>query len=310
MIRFKFTGRCTPGSAIRLRCNANRLGLRVAFPTRDPDNCSFLLIARNRLGSFVARHPPVVPSRIVRVHAKRSPRTAPCDTRSVSTFCDSTVRRVHAVFAVKKLNHVSGGVSTVPSYLTMMSSIAFTSRRLDVTRLGGLHRGVDETFAATHGVEEELLRGQPSQVRVLDEPSSLGPKSSLEKCGNDLSVETKRDTLPFDVLLTDARASSARCLRTNPWNRLCTVIFTLLCRPTRLARSCRRCLSPCSRSGSPFAQTTAASSSPAAISSSPFLCECDHLLHVTLRLGDGVVDSAHGTVVGDRVEMPHRETVV
>ena len=37
------------------------------------------------------------------------------------------------------------------------------------------------TFSASHGVEEELLRGEPSQIGVLHEPSGLWPKVILRK---------------------------------------------------------------------------------------------------------------------------------
>ena len=40
------------------------------------------------------------------------------------------------------------------------------------------------------------------------------------------------------------------------------------------------------------------------------LCEFDHRFNITLRLGDGIVNSAHGTVIGNRIDDTARETVV
>ena len=48
------------------------------------------------------------------------------------------------------------------------------SRKHTRTCAGRLDRRVNETFPATHGVEEELLRGEASQVRVLHKPTRLG----------------------------------------------------------------------------------------------------------------------------------------
>ena len=112
---------------------------------------------------------------------------------------------VHAVLAVQELNHVSGGVSHRAVVLDDDVLHRLDQTPLDVTRLGSLHCGIDETLATAHGVEEELLRGETSQVGVLDKPARLGAEIILGKVRQGTAVEAEGDALPLDVLLTDAR---------------------------------------------------------------------------------------------------------
>jgi hypothetical protein len=49
------------------------------------------------------------------------------------------------------------------------------------TSIRSLDGCVNKTLAATHGVEVELLRRQPRQVRVLDEPATLRTWSGMNR---------------------------------------------------------------------------------------------------------------------------------
>ena len=194
----------------------------------------------------------------------------------------------------------------------MISSIAFTSRALDVTRLGGLHRGVDETLAASHGVEEELLRGQPAQVRVLDEAPRLGAEVVLGKVRQRPVGEAKRE---FASLRRSAgRRTRIICemLRNEPLEPAVTVIFTLLVSSNESLRRVTGVVTRLVReSGSPSAQTTAAAVMPGCDLELALLARCPSTSFTSdLRLGDGVVDVPHGPVVGDRVGDADGEAVV
>eukprot|EP00976_Prorocentrum_cordatum_P043526 880643-Prorocentrum_minimum.AAC.10 len=80
--------------------------------------------------------------------------------------------------------------------------ISFWSRAdLDVARLGGLDGGIDETLASAHGVEEELLRGEPAQVRVLDKPAGLRAEVVLGEVREGAVDKAKGDALALHVLL-------------------------------------------------------------------------------------------------------------
>eukprot|EP00962_Isochrysis_galbana_P015945 scaffold4556_cov114-Isochrysis_galbana.AAC.11 len=72
-------------------------------------------------------------------------------------------------------------------------------------RLGRLDGRVDQALAAAHGVEEELLRREAAQVRVLDEAARFGPIVVLCEVGERAVEEAVRDALALDVLLPDAR---------------------------------------------------------------------------------------------------------
>ena len=156
-------------------------------------------VVRLRLG-----HPTLPEAGLVRIEIKGVLELVLAVTQGVDLL-RLDVGGVHAVLAVQELNHVSGGVSHRAVVLDDDVLHRLDQTPLDVTRLGSLHRGIDETLATAHGVEEELLRGETSQVGVLDKPARLGAEIILGKVRQGTAVEAEGDALPLDVLLTDAR---------------------------------------------------------------------------------------------------------
>ena len=158
-------------------------------------------------------------------------------------------------------------------------------------------------------MEEELLRGQPAQVGVLDEAPRLGAEVVLGKVRQRPVGEAKGNSLPLDVLLADAgnhlRDVEERTLGTGRHRHLHVVgvVQRVLRRVTgvvtRLVENLvnlllERLLSRHARLHLELA----------------LLVNAHNLLHVGLGLGDGVVDVPHGPVVGDRVGDADGEAVV
>ena len=82
--------------------------------------------------------------------------------------------RVHSVLSVQELDDLSTGVAHGAIVVHHQILHGLDQTTLDVSRLTGLHGGIDDTFATSHGVEEELLRCQALQVRVDDEAVGVG----------------------------------------------------------------------------------------------------------------------------------------
>ena len=71
---------------------------------------------------------------------------------------------VHAILAVQELQHLAPSVANGTVVLDHDVLHRLDQPSLDVARLSSLDGSVDQSLAATHGVEEELLRRQPAQV--------------------------------------------------------------------------------------------------------------------------------------------------
>jgi hypothetical protein len=137
---------------------------------------------------------------------------------------------VHAVLSVDELEDVAARVSDGSVVLDLDVLERLDETTLDVSRLGRLDGGINETLSTSHGVEEELGRRETSEVRVLDEASGFGPVIVFRKmrlqgrkerkesasvwCGRgggskesktneSTMAETKGDSLSLDDLLTD-----------------------------------------------------------------------------------------------------------
>eukprot|EP00052_Salpingoeca_macrocollata_P029267 m.293933 g.293933 ORF g.293933 m.293933 type:complete len:699 (-) comp22962_c0_seq7:2402-4498(-) len=111
---------------------------------------------------------------------------------------------VHAVLAVAQLDQIAVGVAHRAVVLQTQALHALDQAPLDVAGLCRLDSRVNETLAPAHGVEEELLRRQPSQVRVEHKPLGVGPVVVLDKVRQRAIAEAKGNALALDVLLAHA----------------------------------------------------------------------------------------------------------
>ena len=111
---------------------------------------------------------------------------------------------VHAVLTVEELEHLAARVAHGAIVLDHHILHRLDEAALDVAGLGGLHSGIDQTLAATHRVEEKLLRGEAAQVRVLDEATRLRAVVVLCEVRQRPVEEAVGDALTLDVLLPDA----------------------------------------------------------------------------------------------------------
>ena len=254
------------------------------------------------------RHPPAAKAGFVGVHVKPLAELLPRVAQGVDLL-GLDVRGVHAVLAVEKLDHVTRAVphGSVVFHDDVLHRLHQSP--LDVTRLGRLHRGVDETLATAHGVEEELLRREAAQVGVLDKPASLGAEVVLRKVRQRPVGEPERDALTLDVLLAHARDHlrdvEERTLGTGRHRHL-HVVGVVERRLSRVTRVVARLVENLVNL---LLERLLRGHAGLHLQLAP-LVDGDNLLHVGLGLGDRVVDRLHGPVVGDGVGDSNREAVV
>ena len=265
----------------------------------------------HRVGEVVRlrlRHPPATEPGLVRVDEERLPELLAAVPQRVELL-RLDVRRVHAVLAVQELNHVPRGVPHRAVVLDDDVLHRLHQTPLDVPRLGRLHRGVDETLAAAHGVEEELLRRQPAKVRVLHEPARLGAQIVLGEVRQRARVEPERDALPLDVLLPDAR-NHLRDVQERPLrarlHRHLDVVGVVQTRLRRVPRVVARLVQNLVH----LLLERLVRRHPRLRVELVALVLVNHLPDVRLRLGDRVVDAVHRRVIRDGVADPDGEPVV
>ena len=152
---------------------------------------------------FIA-HPALVETRNVGVNAEGVGKLVRAVTQRIEALTFDH-RRVHTVLTVQELNDVADAVTHGAVVLDDDVFHRLDETSLNVTSLGRFNGGIDQTFAATHGVEEELLRGQTAQVRVFDETTRFWTEIILAKVRQSSPFEPVRDTFAFYVLLSDAR---------------------------------------------------------------------------------------------------------
>ncbi|KAH3663772.1 hypothetical protein OGAPHI_005175 [Ogataea philodendri] len=109
---------------------------------------------------------------------------------------------VNSVFTIDELDDISQRVSgcTIVVNHDIFKSLQQTT--LNVSSLGSLDSSIDQTFSTCHRVEEELLRSQPSQIRVLNKTLRFGRVVILSEVRQRTISETEIDTLTFHDLLT------------------------------------------------------------------------------------------------------------
>mmetsp|Transcript_13686 Transcript_13686/g.32412 ORF Transcript_13686/g.32412 Transcript_13686/m.32412 type:complete len:631 (+) Transcript_13686:410-2302(+) len=111
---------------------------------------------------------------------------------------------VHAVLTVQELDHVPAAVADRPVVLDHDILHGLHQAALDVAGRRGLDCSVDEALPASHGVEEELLRRESPEVRVLDKAAGLRAIIIGCEVGQGAPRKTVGDPLPLHVLLPDA----------------------------------------------------------------------------------------------------------
>ncbi len=71
---------------------------------------------------------------------------------------------VEAVLAVDELNDITKGIPHRPVVMRLRIFECFDKSPLNVTRLGCLDSGINQTFSTSHGMEEELRRSQTTEI--------------------------------------------------------------------------------------------------------------------------------------------------
>ena len=224
MMRLRFTGRCTLGSPVLIT-------LRIS--SRSAHTCSHSASSNARFSTELARsnacdsdmYPAPNPgSSGSKWNASRN-FSRLC--RSVSIFWLSTY--VASMPSSPYRNWITSPalLRTVPSYLTMMSSIAFTRRRWMYP--------VSDVFTAVSmspsrppiAWKKNSCGVSPRRYEFSTNPRDSGPKSSLVKCGNDRPLNPNGMRLP-STFCWPTHAIICEMFRNEPFDPACTVIFTLL----------------------------------------------------------------------------------
>ena len=158
-------------------------------------------------------------------------------------------------------------------------------------------------------MEEELLRGQPAQVRILHETSALGALVVFCEVRQSAVDEAEGDALTLHVLLPDA-SRHLRYVDEGPLgaprdHRLDVVgvrqaaLCALPCRVTGLIQRAVHLSLESLHHGTPRLGLHLAA-----------LGLLDQVLHLLLCIGDDAVDGVHGARVGHRVPNADGETVL
>ena len=161
-----------------------------------------LELARRRVDAGLEDALAEARGRVGRVDVVRPPKVGVAEDVRVQPLLLERAA-VHPVLAVGELDDVAERVADRAVVLDHDVLERLDEPTLDVARLGRLNRRVDQTLATGHGVEEELLRREPAQVRVLHEAARLGRIVVLGEVRQRAVLEAERDPLALDRLLTD-----------------------------------------------------------------------------------------------------------
>uniref|UniRef100_A0A7C8ZCQ7 Uncharacterized protein n=1 Tax=Opuntia streptacantha TaxID=393608 RepID=A0A7C8ZCQ7_OPUST len=71
---------------------------------------------------------------------------------------------IHAIFTVKKLDDISQRIPHCSIIFNHNVLHSFNQPPLYISSLRSFDGSINQTFPTTHGMEKELLRGQPSQI--------------------------------------------------------------------------------------------------------------------------------------------------
>jgi hypothetical protein len=110
---------------------------------------------------------------------------------------------VHAVLAVYELDQISKRVANRAAVVDHDILECLHESTLNVTRLGRLDGGINETLTTSHGVEEEPVQSETTKLRVLDESAGLEAEVVLVEMRKQAMAEYERNTRTLDGLLAD-----------------------------------------------------------------------------------------------------------
>ena len=112
---------------------------------------------------------------------------------------------VNAVLAVAELNDAALVVAHRHVVLNLQILHALDESALDISSGTGLNGGVNETYATTHGVEEELLRREPRNEGVLHEAARPRRVVVFREVRQRAVLKPVGDALAVNELLPEAR---------------------------------------------------------------------------------------------------------
>ena len=111
-------------------------------------------------------------------------------------------RTVHPIVPKQQIHNPSRGHPDRIVVFTANVFHRFDQFALNVTRLCGFHRRINQTDTPTHCVEKEFVRGEAIHIRIVDKATGFQAVIVLAKVGERPVLETVGGTCPFNHLLT------------------------------------------------------------------------------------------------------------
>lgn len=112
---------------------------------------------------------------------------------------------IQTIFAVTQLKNLSDGVAHCAVIIDHHAFHRFDETPLNVAGFRGFHRRINKTLATAHRVKKKFGGRQTGQVRIFDESTRLRTVVVFDEMRQGSMPKSKRNSLPFDVLLPDTR---------------------------------------------------------------------------------------------------------
>ena len=109
---------------------------------------------------------------------------------------------IDAIFTVNELKNLISGGSHSLIILDLYIFQCFDQPSLDVSSFGCLACCINQTFPTAHSMEVKFLRSQPEEITICYEYLAIRAIIILTVVRQRSPIETKRDSLSFNVLLT------------------------------------------------------------------------------------------------------------
>ena len=113
----------------------------------------------SEIACLLVTKPALVEARHIRINLEHRGKLLRTKTQRVEHLALDH-RGIHTVFAVQELDDITDTITYSTVILNDDVLHGLDETTLDVTSFRCLNRSVNQTFATTHGVEEELLRSQ------------------------------------------------------------------------------------------------------------------------------------------------------
>ena len=109
---------------------------------------------------------------------------------------------VHTIFTVAKLNNFAECIPSRSIIFNRNIFQCFDQTALNIPSLRCFTGSINQTFPSTHGMKEEFLGGQSSQVRIFHKPSTFRRMIIFCEVRQSSVIKPERNALSFNILLS------------------------------------------------------------------------------------------------------------